>query len=92
MDPNPRDVSKRYTTQEHEEWRKEKEKEVAVRHFVHLMWIPKPLSPSPPGTEPLVQAVMSLWSREDRWKIAAVLQREGGSLREHGEESWWEIE
>ena len=30
--------------------------------------------------------------REDRWEVAAALQREGGSLREHGEESWCEME
>ena len=69
-----------------------REREVAVRHFVHLMWIPAPPSPSPPGTEPSVQPVMSLWGREDRWEKAAALRRERGSLREHGEENWCEIE
>ena len=49
-------------------------------------------SPSLPGTEPSVQAVMSLWGWEDRIEIVAALQREGGSLREHGKESWHEIE
>ena len=94
--------SERYIIQGHEEWRKSrhcswwpraqsKRREVTVTHFVHLMWMPAPTWPSPPGTEPSVQAVMSLWSREDRWEVAMVLSREGGSLREHGEESWIEM-
>ena len=94
--------SERYTIQEHVKWHRfgtvalaqspsEKQKETALRHFVHLMWIPAPSSPSPPETEPSVQAVMSLWVREDRWEVAAGLQREGRSLREHGVESWCEI-
>ena len=33
--------------------------------------------PRSPGTEPSVQAVMSLWGREDRWDVAVVLRREG---------------
>ena len=44
------------------------------------------LCPSPPGSKPSVQAVMSLWGRENRWEVAMALQREEGSLREHGEE------
>ena len=35
--------------------------------------IPAPPSPSPPGTEPSVQPVISLWDRNDRWEIAAAL-------------------
>ena len=35
------------------------------------------VDPSPPGTEPSVQAVMSLWGREDRWKVARVITRAG---------------
>ena len=67
-------------------------REVAVTHFIHLMWIPAPPSSSPLETEPSVQAVMTLWGREDKWEIAAALRREEGPLREHGEESWCEIE
>ena len=70
----------------------QEKREVAARHFVHLMWIPAPPCPSLPGTEPSVHTVMSLWGREDRWEIVAALQREGKLLQEHGEESWCEIE
>ena len=45
----------------------------AVRHFVHLLWIPAPPCPSPTETEQSVQEVMLLWSREDRWEVAAAL-------------------
>ena len=69
----------------------EKEREVAVRHFVQLMWIPVPPCPSSPGTKPSIQAVMLLLGREYRWEVAVALRMEGGSLREHGEESWREI-
>ena len=55
-----------------------------MTHLVHLMWIPAPHCPSPPGTEPSVQAVMSLWSREDRWDVAVVLQREGDHCESMG--------
>ena len=45
-----------------------------------LMWIPASPSPSPPGAEPSVQAVMLLWGREDRWEVVAALRRERREL------------
>ena len=70
------------------------EEEVAARHFEHLYGALHQANPppTPPGTEPLIQEMMSLWDREDGWEIAATLRKEERLLREHGEESWYEIE
>ena len=40
--------------------------------------------PSPPGTEPSVQALISLRDREERWEVAVVLQRQGVFTRAWG--------
>ena len=61
-----------------------KEKEKLEEHEEQLMKTPEPPGPSFPMTEPSVQMVRSDGGREERWPLANVERRRGGSEREQG--------